>query len=197
MRFDLVIEGTKHDVALPLSGAHFVENFLAAAAAAWAMGVSPEAIADAAASLLPARHRGELVRLGQGVVLIDDCYNSNPVAVEAALAALQLAAGKRRVAILGDMLELGPTAAALHRAAGEQAASKAQLVVGVGPLAQHLVDGAADHAETRHFGDAGAAAAGLAELVHPGDAVLVKGSRGVHLERVVDALVARFGREPR
>lgn len=197
MRFDLVIEGRKHDVALPLGGAHFVQDFLAAAAAAWVMGVRPEAMAAAAAALAPARHRGEVSRLGQGVVLLDDCYNSNPVAVDAALQALELAGGGRRVAVLGDMLELGETAPALHRAAGERAAGKAQLVVGVGPLAKELVAGAAPHAETRHFADADAAAAAVPELVRPGDAVLVKASRGVRLEKLVEALVARFGQERR
>ncbi len=197
MRFDLVIEGRKHDVGLPLAGAHFVENFLAAAAAAWALGIRPEAMVEAALALSPARHRGELLRLGQGVLLLDDSYNSNPVAVEAALAALQLAGEGRRVAVLGDMLELGRGAAALHRAAGERAAGQAQLVVGVGPLATHLAEGASSHAETRHFADAEAAAAAVAELVRPGDAVLVKASRGVRLERVVEALIERFGRERR
>jgi len=195
MRFDLVIEGEKHDVALPLAGVHFVENFLAAAATALTLGLRVEAILEAAASLAPARHRGELLRLGQGVLLLDDCYNSNPVALDAALAALQLAGGRRRVAVLGDMLELGPGAPAMHRTAGERAAEKAQLVVGVGPLAAELVEGASSHAETRHYGDAEIAAAALPLLVHAGDAVLVKGSRGVRLERVVEALVARFGRE--
>jgi len=195
MRFDLVIDGEKHDVALPLAGTHFVENFLAAAATALTVGIRVEAIIEAAASLAPARHRGELLRLGQGVLLLDDCYNSNPVALDAALAALQLAGERRRVAVLGDMLELGPEAAAMHRAAGERAAEKAQLVVGVGPLAAELVEGASRHAETRHYGDAEVAAAALPLLVHPGDAVLVKGSRGVRLESVIEALVARFGRE--
>jgi UDP-N-acetylmuramoyl-tripeptide--D-alanyl-D-alanine ligase len=195
MRFDLVVDGTKHDVALPLAGLHFVENFLAAAAAAWVSGIRPEAIAEAATSLAPARHRGELLRLGHGVLVLDDCYNSNPVALDAALAALQLAGGRRRVAVLGDMLELGPDAAAMHRAAGERAAEKAQLVIGVGPLAAELVAGAGSHAETRHYPNAEVAAAAASELVRAGDAVLVKGSRGVRLEQVVEALLARFGRE--
>jgi UDP-N-acetylmuramoyl-tripeptide--D-alanyl-D-alanine ligase len=195
MRFDLVVEGRKHDVALPLHGEHFVTNFLAAAAAAWALGLTPEALADAATHLAPARHRGEVLRLQGGVTLIDDCYNSNPVAVEAALAALQLAKGARRVAVLGDMRELGASAEALHRAAGESAAAHADLVIGVGALARHLADAAAATRPTLHFEDADAAAAAIGDVVKPGDAVLVKGSRGVHLEKVVDALSARLGGE--
>jgi UDP-N-acetylmuramoyl-tripeptide--D-alanyl-D-alanine ligase len=192
MRFDLVIDGRKHDVALPLIGLHTVENFLAAAAAAWLLGMAPEAIATVAPSLRPARHRGEVLALGEGVTLIDDCYNSNPAAVEAALAALQLCRGQRRVAFLGEMLELGPSGPALHREAGVKAAGQLDLLVGVGALARELVEAAAGRIETRHCGDAAEAAAVARELVRPGDAVLVKGSRGVGLEAVVDALRARF-----
>ena len=107
MRFDLRIEGRTLDVALPLPGIHFVGNFLAAAAAAHRMGVAPEAIAEVASGLEPAPHRGQVLRLGQGVTLLDDSYNSNPAAVEAAVAALALAPRGRKVAFLGDMLELG------------------------------------------------------------------------------------------
>ncbi len=193
MRFDLVIDGKKHDVALPLAGQHFVSNFLAAAAAAWALGVGGEAIAHAAPALRPAPHRGEVRQLGEQVTLLDDSYNSNPLAVQAALGALQLAGARRRVAFLGDMLELGPSGPALHREAGLLAAPQVDLLVGVGPLAQQLVEGGAGRTQTLHFPDATSAAAAVPQLVRPGDTVLVKGSRGVHLETVVDALLARFG----
>jgi UDP-N-acetylmuramoyl-tripeptide--D-alanyl-D-alanine ligase len=96
------------DVALSLAGPHFVMDFLAAAAAARALGVSAEAIASRAPSLRAVRHRGDVLRLGQEITLIDDCYNSSPDALQAALVALSLARPRRRVAILGDMLELGP-----------------------------------------------------------------------------------------
>jgi UDP-N-acetylmuramoyl-tripeptide--D-alanyl-D-alanine ligase len=197
MRFDLVIEGRRTDVALPLAGAHFVSNFLAAAAAAHVLGVSPGAMAEAATSLRPARHRGEVRRLGEGVTLLDDCYNSSPEALEAAVAALALVPGRRRVAILGDMLELGPTGPALHHAAGLALAGRADVVASVGPLAREIVEGAREAglgAGALHdFEDTPAVVAALPALVRPGDAVLVKASRGVKLEAVVDALAARFG----
>ncbi len=197
MRFDLRIAGRAHDVALPLAGPHFVESFLAAAAAAHVLGVAPERIAEAATRIRPARHRGELRRLGEGVTLLDDCYNSSPAALEAAIVALGLVPGLRRVAIVGDMLELGEDGPALHREAGRGLAGRADLVAGVGPLAKHLLDGAREAGLAPralvHFEDAAAAAAAAASLLAPGDAVLVKASRGMRLEQVVDALAARFG----
>ena len=196
MRFDLRLEGRSLEVALPLAGPHFVMDFLAAAAVAHALGVSPEAIATAATALRAVRHRGDVRRLDQGITLIDDCYNSSPDALEAALQALSLAGPRRRVAVLGDMLELGPAGPDLHRAAGERAVGRADLLVGVGPLAQELLAGARRvgmaEASLVAFADANAAVAAV-ELLDRGDAVLVKGSRGVRLEKVVDAIVARFG----
>ena len=195
--FDLQVGGSTVDVTLPLAGPHFTEDFLAAAAAAHVLGVAPEAMAEAAAGLRPARHRGELVRLGRKVHLLDDCYNSSPEALEAAIVALSLVPGRRRVAVLGDMLELGPTALALHRAAGRSLVGRVDAVVGVGPLAAGIVEGAREAGmeagALAHFASSGDAVVALPDLVRPGDAVLVKASRGMRLETVVDALAARFG----
>lgn len=196
MRLDLVIDGRSFDVALALAGPHFVSNFLAAAAVAHHLGMAPEAIAEAATRLQAPPHRGQLLRLGQGVVLVDDCYNSNPLAVQAAVTALGMAGGRRRVAILGEMLELGPTGPELHRQTGEQVAANLDSVAGVGALAEELVAGARaakPGLESHHFADSAAALAALGSLVRAGDAVLVKGSRGVRMEALVDALVQRFG----
>lgn len=197
MRFDLRVGGKTVDVALPLPGPHFVSNFLAAAAAAHVLGIAPEAMAEAATRMRAARHRGEVRRLRENVTLLDDCYNSSPEALEAAVIALHMAPGRRRLAVLGDMLELGPAGPALHRERGAALAGRVDVVVGVGPLAREILEGAGSAglaAERRHhFSDAAAAASTVGAIVEPGDAVLVKGSRGVHLEAVVDALVARFG----
>ena len=197
MRFDLRVAGETVDVALPLAGPHFVENFLAAAAAAHVLGVAPETMAEVAAGITPARHRGEVRRLGESVVLLDDSYNSSPEALDAAVVALTLAPGRRRVAILGDMLELGESGPRLHREAGKALAGQVDAVIGVGPLSKELVDGAREGGLAAdaawHLEDAPAAVEAVGDLVRPGDAVLVKASRGVQLETVVDALVARFG----
>jgi UDP-N-acetylmuramoyl-tripeptide--D-alanyl-D-alanine ligase len=199
MRFDLRVEGRRVDVALPLAGPHFVENFLAAAATAHVLGVSPEAMSAAAPDITAARHRGEVVRLALDVVLLDDSYNSSPEALEAAVVALGLAPGRRRVAVVGDMLELGAAGPELHRESGRRLAARVDAVVGVGPLAREIVAGAREAGlapeAVAHFDDAEAAAAAVDGLVRSGDAVLVKGSRGMGLETFVHALARRFGRE--
>ena len=197
MRFTLRIGGQAEDVALPLPGPHFLMNFLAAAAVAHELGTPISTIALTATTLKAASHRGEVLSLGQGITLLDDCYNSNPAAVEAAVTALGLAARGRRVAFLGDMLELGPTGPALHEETGEKVGGRLDLLVAVGPLAESFLAGA------RHAGlapsalvafpDSAAAAAAAPDLVRAGDAVLVKGSRGVRMETIVEALRARFG----
>jgi UDP-N-acetylmuramoyl-tripeptide--D-alanyl-D-alanine ligase len=198
MRFDLRLGGQALDVALPLPGPHFLSNFLAAAAAAHHLGVLPAEIAEAALEMKAASHRGQVLRLGQGVTVLDDCYNSNPAAVEAAVAALDMAARGRRLAILGDMLELGPRGEELHRETGRLVAKKLDRLAGVGPLGAHFLEGAREAGlrpeALTAWADSAAAAAAVSTFVRPGDAVLVKGSRGMRMEQVVDALTATFGR---
>jgi UDP-N-acetylmuramoyl-tripeptide--D-alanyl-D-alanine ligase len=197
MRFDMRLAGDVVDVALPLAGPHHVMNFLAAAAAAHRLGVSTAAIAQGATTMKAAAHRGEIRRLREGTTLLDDCYNASPEAVEASVVALSLAGGRRRVAFLGDMLELGPAGRGLHRDVGERLPGRVDVVVGVGPLAVEYVAGARDRGLAKeaahHFADAKEAAAAAGEIVRAGDAVLVKGSRGMRMEAVVDALREHFG----
>jgi len=172
-------------------------NFLAAAAAAHHLGVDADTIAARALEMKPAKSRGEVTRLGRGVTLLDDSYNSNPAAVEAAVAALDLSARGRRVAFLGDMLELGPEGPRLHRETGAKVAETLDVLVGVGPLGREIVEGARTagmgDGVLFAFEDSAAAAAAVPDTVGPGDAVLVKGSRGARMEKVVAALRAFFG----
>jgi UDP-N-acetylmuramoyl-tripeptide--D-alanyl-D-alanine ligase len=199
LRFELRVGGRGVEVALPLAGPHFVADFLAAAAAAHALGIAPEAMAEAARSMRPARHRGEVVRLAEDVVLLDDCYNSSPDALEAAVVALGTLPGRRRVAVLGEMLELGPQGPSLHRERGRALAGRVDVLIGVGPLAKELVEGAREAGLNggglHHLASAAEAALAARAIVAAGDAVLVKASRGVQLEAVVEALVDRFGKE--
>ena len=122
-------------IELPLHGIYNVENFLAAAACAHRLGVSPGAIAEAATHVEGQPMRGQLHRLPADRVLIDDCYNSNPSALLEALRSARELTGQRHWAVLGDMLELGETASDLHQQAGHQAAEMGfSPVVGVGEL---------------------------------------------------------------
>ena len=132
--------------------------------------------------------RGQEKPLTGGGVLIEDCYNASPLAMRAALTELAGRSG-RRVAVLGDMLELGPDEARFHREVGELAAELGiDLLVAVGARASAYIEGA-DGMATAHFTDAPEAAQGLPRLLEPGDVVLLKASRGMAFERISAVLV--------
>jgi UDP-N-acetylmuramoyl-tripeptide--D-alanyl-D-alanine ligase len=171
---------------LPFTARHQLTNLLAAVAAAQAIGVEPGGRVDVSFGPL----RGETITLASGVVVINDCYNANPLSMRAALDDLATYAPEgRRVAVLGDMLELGPTEVADHREIGLYAdAAGVDVLVAVGPLSEAM--GAAFSRETHVVPDAAAAASVVADLVGPGDVVLVKASRGIRLEAVAEALAA-------
>ncbi|MFN7961891.1 MAG: UDP-N-acetylmuramoyl-tripeptide--D-alanyl-D-alanine ligase [Thermoanaerobaculia bacterium] len=191
-RFRLLAGGQSQEVELPLLGLHNVDNALAAAACAWALGVPLEQIALAAAEAQPAPGRGEIYHLEGGITLIDDSYNSNPEAVSRALEGAAALPAARRWLVLGEMLELGPEAPGFHRRSGREAAERGfSPVFTVGGLGSEIAAGAVEAgARSQAFADVEAVIpAALAELA-PGDLLLVKGSRGVALDRVVDALRA-------
>lgn len=189
-RFRLHWQGDSRLVELPIHGRYNVDNALAAAACALVLGLSFDEIAAGLAAAAPAAGRGEVHSLAGGTTLVDDSYNSNPVAVERALEGAAALPGERRWCVLGDMLELGTGELAFHAAAGRRAAELGFApIVGVGPLSRSLV-AAAEEAGARALWlpDASAAARWAVGEVRPGDVVLVKGSRGVGLDRVVAAL---------
>jgi UDP-N-acetylmuramoyl-tripeptide--D-alanyl-D-alanine ligase len=172
-------------VELPFASAHMRSNALAALAAARALGAEPQGRLEVELSPL----RGQRIELPGAVLVIDDCYNANPMSMRAALDDLSASASGRRVAVLGDMLELGPGEGAFHAEIGAYAAAHGvDVLVTVGPLAARMGDefGGEQHA----VADAAAAAALARKLLRPGDSVLVKGSRGVGLEVVAQTLQA-------
>lgn len=190
--FHLVLPGSEAGIELALPGLHQVENLLAAAAAATAFGVTAGQVAAAARDLCAPEHRGRVLRLAGGISLVDDSYNASPLAVRRLLDLLAKAPG-RRVAVLGEMYELGPLAAAAHDEVGRAAAAVCDLLVAVGGAEAARLAAAARAAglagdRTSHAADAEAAAALLEKLLRPGDVVLVKGSRRVGLDRTVAAL---------
>ena len=173
-----------------------VSNLLAASAACLAFGLRLEEIRPVMLALRPFSGRGTLVEAGGGIRVYDDSYNSNPRALEDALRSLAALPAARKVAVLADMLELGEGEREFHRRAGEFAARAGwDVLVAVGPLAALIAEGAAgtgmSAAAIHRFADAEAAAAGIAGIVRDGDLVLVKGSRGMRTEAIVDKLKAR------
>ena len=187
-RVRIVARGETIELEPSFAQAHNRLNLLAAVAAALAVGVTPRGRVEVAFSAL----RGEHVALAEDVLVINDCYNANPMSMRAALDDLAAQADGRRVAVLGDMLELGPGAARFHAEVGREAtAAGVDLLVTVGELAAAMLgefDG-----ERHAVADAGEAAALLPELLEPGDTVLIKASRGMGLEAVTEALAASAG----
>jgi UDP-N-acetylmuramoyl-tripeptide--D-alanyl-D-alanine ligase len=176
-------------------GRHLVPHALAAAAAADWFGVPLDDVASALAAGSHAAHRMEIVSGASGATLVDDTYNASPVSVAGALdflAETPLPDGRRRIAVLGDMLELGPDEERLHREIGDRAARTADAIVTVGPRGRWIGEGARAAGATRvlEATDAADAAAVLERELAPGagDLVLLKASRGIGLDAAVDLL---------
>jgi UDP-N-acetylmuramoyl-tripeptide--D-alanyl-D-alanine ligase len=174
---------------------HNLTNALAGIGAAHALGIPVTALAEGARAITFSALRGEELELPGGALIINDCYNANPVSMRAAVDHLAQVASRREVrrtvAVLGEMRELGPESARFHEEVGRHAAhAGVALLVTVGPLAEAYAHGYAGAGEVRSAADAGEAAAIVAELVRDGDVLLVKGSRAVGLERVAEALVS-------
>jgi len=172
-------------------------NLLAALGAGWALDVPFVDMCASISRFRPLAGRGVLLRLGRGIRVLDDSYNSNPKALESALRGLAGLPAGRRVAVLGDMLELGKEEAAFHRAAGRQAAEFGwDILITVGPLGPHMAEGARDagmpEARITVFVDSAAAAEKITGFIQEGDLVLIKGSRGTRMERFVDKLKEAF-----
>jgi UDP-N-acetylmuramoyl-tripeptide--D-alanyl-D-alanine ligase len=182
----VIREGVREIVLEPsFSQAHNLRNLLAAVAAARALGITPSGRVQVQFSSM----RGEQLVVPGGVILINDCYNANPMSMRAAIDELAETPAARRVAVLGDMLELGPGGPRMHGEIAEHAAARGvELLVTVGPLAAEMR--ASFGGEAYSVADADGAATLLSSLLRDGDAVLVKGSRAVGLERVAQALGA-------
>ena len=196
LAFTLDIGGARRSVSLSFAGRHNVVNALAAAAAGWAVGLSPAQIVRGLEAARPPKGRCVWRRAG-ALRILDDTYNANPASVLAALDTLQAVRDARRlVVVLGDMLELGAIGKSAHRTIGRAvAAAGAAEFIATGPLMRLAVEAAreAGLAESHHAPTFEDTVALLLKRLVPGDAVLVKGSRGMGMERVVDALVARLG----
>ena len=196
--FEIVAGSARQKAVLPLLGRHNISNALAAVAVALQPLLRGEAgmpLADAAAALstlAPSPQRGQVTEL-EGVTVINDCYNSNPKALNAMVDALAGIAAKRRIVVAGEMLELGPAGEQLHRECGRRLAGRGiHRVVGVCGAARFLVEAAREAGLDAQFLETPEQAGDwLAQHARPGDAVLLKASRGVRLERALEAWQAR------
>ena len=209
--FDFIAPGVRARLKLALPGRHSVENALAALAAASVWGVRAKEAEEILSNIKVGEMRGRFLQFAAAFALINDSYNSNPVALAAMVDLLarttlphraddmgeKMGNYRRRILAAGEMLELGPESPNLHREAGRYAASQGiDFVVAVQGNAIQIANGARDAgmpaSQVHFFADSSAAAAFVAGLVQPGDLVLVKGSRGVKMERIVDALRAKY-----
>lgn len=196
--FEIVAGNARQKAVLPLLGRHNISNALAAVAVALQPllreqpGMPLAEAAAALATLEPSPQRGQVMEL-DGVTVINDCYNSNPKALNAMADALAGMAAKRRIVVAGEMLELGPASEQLHRECGRRMAGRGiQRVLGVRGAARFLVEAAQQAGlEAQYLESPEQAGEWLAENARSGDAVLLKASRGVRLERALEAWQAR------
>jgi UDP-N-acetylmuramoyl-tripeptide--D-alanyl-D-alanine ligase len=199
-RFVLNTPSGTTDVILKLNGVHNVMNSLAAAAAGICFDLAPERIAAALSSVKPPPMRGEVLRFRDGFEIVNDSYNSNPDALLSMIETIveNGAGAQRKIVVAGEMLELGERAAEVHFETGRKIAGmNVDAVFGVRGLAQELVAGAgaAGMKNTRFFSDSDEAAESLLNEIKEGDLVLVKGSRGVRTEKIVQKLLENFETE--
>jgi UDP-N-acetylmuramoyl-tripeptide--D-alanyl-D-alanine ligase len=199
--FDFVWPGGRVRLGLPLIGRHNVMNAVAALAAASVWGVGAEEAKRVFPRLTPADKRGEVVRFDGDLTVINDSYNSSPTALSALVSLLAATPGhRRRIVAAGEMLELGDSSEELHRECGRAAAalSKIDWIFGVQGYALDFVDAAVEagfpRERTRFFENSQEAAKFLADFVTRGDLLLLKGSRGTRMERVLEAIDARHKR---
>lgn len=185
--FDVVAGGKRERAVLPLVGLHNIHNVLAAVAVGLERGMSLQEAVEALASLTPADKRGQVVQVGN-IKVVNDCYNSNPKALEAMVDALAAMPAKRRIVVAGEMLELGPAGEQMHRSSGlHMADKKIDVLIGVRGLAQSMVDTAKARGMRAEFlATPEEAGDWLARETRDGDVVLLKASRGVKLEKAID-----------
>ncbi len=189
----ILAEIAGHEVRFRLNapGRHMAMNAMAALTAAHALGLDPQAAARALAGFIPLSGRGARRKLALPAgtaLLLDESYNGNGASMRAALDVLRLQPATRRIAVLGDMLELGAAGPSEHAGLAEAVTQSADLLFACGPLMRNLFDAVPAHLRGAHAGDSAALAPIVVQAVMAGDAILVKGSLGSRMKRVVDAL---------
>jgi UDP-N-acetylmuramoyl-tripeptide--D-alanyl-D-alanine ligase len=199
--FDFLGREGSARLSLPLAGRHNISNALAALAAASVWGVGAAEAREVFPKLEATGMRGRVLHYGAGFTVVNDCYNSNPVALAAMIQLLtSTPAEGRHILAAGEMLELGPDSAELHREAGRAAAATGKLdwIIGVqgdaGSFVRGAVEGGHPAERAKFCATSAEAGAFVGNMIERGDLVLVKGSRGVKMERIVEALDSRSAR---
>ncbi len=193
MSFNLIYGPERAEVKAPFLHEGFLYNFLAASAVGLALNIKLKDIVPVISRLAPAEHRGQIIRLKNKIILYDDSYNSNPVALKKALQSLSRVEAERKIAVLGDMLELGPSEIEFHVEAGQQVSATGwDYLVTVGERAKHMASGAVangfNRANISSFLTAEEAARWLISFIAPGDFILIKASHGLALDKIVSLL---------
>ncbi len=195
MRFSISIRGERiGKVKLSALGTHNVLNALASACAAWSVGIKPQEIIEGLSGFTPPHMRSELIELEGGITLINDAYNSNPRSLEAAVEILiKIGDGRRKVIVLGDMLELGEQEDELHRQAGEMILkADPDIVITVGERSKLIAELSLKFGKpTLHFNTSEEASSRICDLIEPGDVVLLKASRAMRFEKILETIRER------
>lgn len=187
---------TVFQACIPALGSHMIYPALMAAAAGELFGMTGEEIARGIQNFLPTKMRMNVLRLPGDVVVLNDAYNANPQSMRAAAAVLGDAKDRRKVAVVGDMLELGENSALFHRTVGECFADLgADCLIAVGKLAKYIADGAEEAGlkEVYYFAEQSHALPTICRELQPGTTILVKASRAMHFEKIVEALTSAAG----
>lgn len=192
-QFDIIYENERYRAEIPVLGEHNVKNALAAYVVARHYGVEPEKIIDALSKFEPGAMRQNIIKVNH-ITVINDCYNSSPSSVQAGLKTLSQVSGKRKIAVLGDMLEMGNLSESLHRQAGGYVVdNKADFLVCIGDNSRYIIEGACacgfDRKKTKFFKTNKEANVFFDSFLKEDDVVLVKASRGMKLEEIVDHIV--------
>jgi len=197
-RFELRLGLISRQATVPFAGAHYVMNALPAVALGAQFRIEADQLVESMAKLRQAAMRGQILRFNEGFAVIDDSYNSNPRALMKMIEALSgMPSFARRILVAGEMLELGKDSDALHFECGIFAAKQGlDMVIGIQGSAREIVRGAKEggmpEPQARFFADSSAAAAFISNELRKGDLMLVKGSRGVHTEKVIESVRSRF-----
>ena len=194
--FDISLSGRTVRFHVPAPGRHMVYNALAAIAVGSLFGMDPEKISAGVSSYKPFAGRLEIKRIN-GITVLDDSYNANPASMKSSIDVLQYARG-RKVCVLGDMFELGEKSEEFHREVGAYASeSGADLILCVGTDSEHMYASASASMPERcyYYRDSGSLTDALPALIRPGDTVLVKASRGMHLEQIVQFIMDGFNQK--